>query len=273
MSDPQRIAERGDDAFERALLDSARTDAGSEVALERALAAFSAGAGVGRVDGANAAAPSGGLTLAQWVAVGASVAGLAVLGAQLLRPSADQHRDLRARSIATTPQPAASAPPGREPPGSATTTRPESTPPSSVGAATQPQPAEPVARPPLRAAARQTRPQRGAVPDQAARPSTSAVQPATNATTLAAEVRLLEQARAAIGGRDPEQGLAILDRHAREFPAGALEPEAAVLRVEALIAQRQWAQAQLEAGRLLRRHPRGASARRVRELLERVPIP
>lgn len=57
---------------------------------------------------------------------------------------------------------------------------------------------------------------------------------ATTESTLAAEIALLREARAALADGELERALAALDRHARRFAGGQLEPERAALRVEVL---------------------------------------
>ena len=55
--------------------------------------------------------------------------------------------------------------------------------------------------------------------------------------SLADEVALLDSARVALSRGDPRLALSVLERHGREFPEPALAPEAAALRIEALVAQ------------------------------------
>jgi hypothetical protein len=51
---------------------------------------------------------------------------------------------------------------------------------------------------------------------------------------LAAELHLIGDAQSALRGGDAERSLALLGEHDQRFPSGALAPEAAVLRVDAL---------------------------------------
>lgn len=53
-------------------------------------------------------------------------------------------------------------------------------------------------------------------------------------TSLRAELALLGRARAALEAEDFERVLALVQRHAREFPAGSMREEIAMLRVSAL---------------------------------------
>ena len=56
----------------------------------------------------------------------------------------------------------------------------------------------------------------------------------TARSTLTQEVAVLDEAKRALDDSRAEASLAILDRHAREFPRGSLAPEATALRIEAL---------------------------------------
>jgi RNA polymerase sigma-70 factor, ECF subfamily len=88
-------------------------------------------------------------------------------------------------------------------------------------------------------------------------PSTT-VTPATDATasTLAAETRLLEQARSALRGGDSDAALAALDSHASEFPRGILLDEARSTRLRALCAAGRSDEAATLADRLAPGEPR-----------------
>ncbi|MCX4243834.1 RNA polymerase sigma factor [Paraliomyxa miuraensis] len=72
------------------------------------------------------------------------------------------------------------------------------------------------------------------------RPAPSAVPPqetaAADASTLAAETRLLEQARSALRRGDVDEALVALDAHASAFPRGILLHEAHATRLRALCA-------------------------------------
>lgn len=79
---------------------------------------------------------------------------------------------------------------------------------------------------------------------------------------LATEVRLIDGARAAIDGGDPARALALLDDHDRRFPGGALAPEAAALRVEALCASGRTTESQSAVRRFEARYPGSPLERR-----------
>jgi len=69
------------------------------------------------------------------------------------------------------------------------------------------------------------------------RPLAQAAQPSTARSSLTQEIALLDEAKVALGASRHDAALALLDRHARAFPHGALFPEATALRIEALYRQ------------------------------------
>lgn len=71
----------------------------------------------------------------------------------------------------------------------------------------------------------------GARVDAPLRDESSAIEPPPS--TLAAERRLLALANAALAADDPAGAMALVARHAREFPRGALVPEIAAVRAMA----------------------------------------
>jgi RNA polymerase sigma factor (sigma-70 family) len=79
---------------------------------------------------------------------------------------------------------------------------------------------------------------------------------------LAAEVALLDRARALLAAGDPSSALAVLAGHAREFPAGALLDAREAARVEALCRQGQGAAAEERARQLFTSLPESLLARR-----------
>lgn len=98
-------------------------------------------------------------------------------------------------------------------------------------------------------------------------PSATASSPAPAPhATLADEVALLGQARAALVRGDGPGCLAELDRYAREFPRGALSLEASVLRIEALFAAGRRDEGRAAATAFLARSPDSAFSPRLRAL-------
>ncbi|WP_437278619.1 sigma factor [Sorangium sp. So ce375] len=83
-----------------------------------------------------------------------------------------------------------------------------------------------------------------------------------SAPTLASELALLDTARRALR-RGEAAALALLARHAREFPSAQLSDEAAAIRVEALASMGDRAGAHAAARRFLEAHPGSPHADRV----------
>jgi hypothetical protein len=74
--------------------------------------------------------------------------------------------------------------------------------------------------------------------------------------SLAAERGLIEQARTALARDQSEAALAVLERHARDFPDGELEEERESLQVPALVRLERFEQARKVGARFHRRFPR-----------------
>ena len=87
--------------------------------------------------------------------------------------------------------------------------------------------------------------------------------------TLTAEVTALDEARRVLAAGDPGAALLSLDAYDRRFASRRLGPEAAVLRVEALIAAGRFGQAHQLGEQLLAAEPDGAYAQHVRSILSR----
>lgn len=83
------------------------------------------------------------------------------------------------------------------------------------------------------------------------------------------EIRLLDRARAALRMRAPQQALQELRQYFEGHPRGMLEPEAAVLRIEALRENGDRVQAAAASREFLARHADGPLADRVRRLAEK----
>ena len=83
------------------------------------------------------------------------------------------------------------------------------------------------------------------------------------------EIRILDRARAALRMRSPQQALQELRQYFEGHPRGMLEPEAAVLRIEALRENGDRVQAAAASREFLARHPDGPLADRVRRLAEK----
>ena len=92
---------------------------------------------------------------------------------------------------------------------------------------------------------------------------------AAAASTVSAEIGLIDRAREALERGDPSGALAALDQHEAEFATGALDEEAELLRLEALLARGQAQAAAAMARAFLQSHPKSPHADRARRVLER----
>jgi hypothetical protein len=89
---------------------------------------------------------------------------------------------------------------------------------------------------------------------------------------LALEVRLLDEARAALGSGEPERALRVLSRM-EALPSRMLVPESVVLRVRALLAAGRAGDARRAGEDFLRRAPSSPQAAVVRGLITGVDAP
>lgn len=87
------------------------------------------------------------------------------------------------------------------------------------------------------------------------------------ADSLAAEVALLDEARAALARGEPTRALRLTERHQREYPAGRLAPEAFILKLTALVRAGEVGRARAISDAWLATHPSGPQADRVREIV------
>jgi hypothetical protein len=85
--------------------------------------------------------------------------------------------------------------------------------------------------------------------------------------SLRAELALIDRAHSALDGQRPRDALAALDRHDREYRKGALTPESAALRVEALVALGRNGVAVRLGERFLAEHPMSPLSGRVATLI------
>jgi hypothetical protein len=88
---------------------------------------------------------------------------------------------------------------------------------------------------------------------------------------LAAERGLIEQARTALAREQATAALAALERHARDFPQGALEEERESLLVQALVGAERFDPARKAAARFHKRFPRSIFGAVVDEALKSIP--
>jgi hypothetical protein len=90
--------------------------------------------------------------------------------------------------------------------------------------------------------------------------------PAQQEAPFESEISLLQAAKAALRD-DPAAALALADRHARRFDAGALAQEREVIAIEALVALGRAADARDRGGRFERDFPQSAHRLRIESLL------
>jgi hypothetical protein len=126
------------------------------------------------------------------------------------------------------------------------------------------------------AAALRGKPTPDAVPTEAPQPEVpppvanaevaSASSAASATDDVAAEARLLEAARRAIAV-EPARALALIERHEREFPAGALTIEREFLAIDALVRAGRRPEAQARGERLQKRMPGSLYEQRLERIL------
>jgi hypothetical protein len=100
----------------------------------------------------------------------------------------------------------------------------------------------------------------------AARTTAPSTMPSAGSSS-AAELAMLDQARAAIDHGDAGRGLSLLDAYASRFPRGVMGPEASILRIEALANKGDRAAASREGEAFLRANPTSPYAARIASLL------
>ncbi|HKU45065.1 MAG TPA: hypothetical protein VJR89_43195 [Polyangiales bacterium] len=127
--------------------------------------------------------------------------------------------------------------------------------------------ARPVSSPPMAAEAPAPSPAQPAPQPLAAAPSV----PADARVSLADEIARLDAVRRSLASGQARAALAGLDRYAELHAAGALQQEAALLRIEALQRAGHAARARALAARFLAEHPDSPHAPRVRALQRDVP--
>ncbi|MBN1606747.1 MAG: hypothetical protein JW940_08940 [Polyangiaceae bacterium] len=257
MRETPRLLDKGADDFERALLRSAARDAGSSHARARCLAAA---AGASLITGAAASAASAGTAtgtalLVKWVGVGV-VTGLTTLGA--VHGTTYAVRALSSRSTAV--QPAAAAR-GRAAPPRAAALSENQVQEGRAAAVTVS-----LQRPDI-SSSTDTPAQATRMGSDSARNGSVAVF-SDEDNTLDREVALLDAARSALSAGDARRALSLLAAQQRQFPRGALGPEARLTRIKALLSLGDRATAEAETRRLEQGRPGGAHASRARQLLE-----
>lgn len=207
------------------------------------------GSGGGQATGAAPAAKAATLKVLAVVALAGAV-GLGVWRASVAEPSPTTPPPTVATTATTAPVPTETA---------ATSASTELPLPAAVPSAT-----------PSTAPALAVKPAAVTGPRPSAAPAAPAsAPPPAAADALAAEIALLDRARARLRASDAPGALAELDRHAAEHPRGALASEATLLRIEALVLAGRREEARKIAAPLLERPPGDLRGDRARALLER----
>lgn len=244
--------------FERRLLAAARRDPGpSDVAgawarFAGALAPVVADPALGGVSSATrvGAAPATGARVGlaaamKWVLVGA-VAGSAATAAVFVRPGSGPADVPRERPVAIAK--GAAAPPASPAPPTAEST-------AGRERATTPHGARAKAKPGLLARAE-------SADSDAAAPVAARLSP------LAAEVARIDAARTSNAIGDYDGTVQLIERYHRDFPDGALAPDAEVVALEAVAAKRDRAETARRAALFLSRYPDDPHAARVKFLAQ-----
>jgi len=92
-----------------------------------------------------------------------------------------------------------------------------------------------------------------------------------SAKGLAAERALLDVARSALARGEAAEALAAADRHAREYPDGALAEEREAIAIKALVALGRRDEARARLRELERKHPNSLVLRAVKSAVEGTP--
>jgi hypothetical protein len=260
---------RTDAAFERWLLDSAKSDGPAEGAAEASWSQFVKAAGAALPPDAprlerEGAVTTGNAAALQWLAIGALGGALVTatwLGAPTRRdaPVPSERPTLATAPVANV-EPAPAAEHAMTGPGVA-----PSEPPSAVAPRTRPrlQPA-PRARRSIGATALPAQPPILALQEEPTSPSAPA-------STLEREVAMLDAVRNALTGADFDGALQLIAEYRRQFPRGELARDADVFEVEAFARRGDRARARRAAQRFLREYPRDPHAGRLRALVDIEP--
>jgi hypothetical protein len=256
MTEFHRMLDDGATDFERALLRSAAADQGSLAARERSVRAAAVAAALITAQSVGVAAAPSALAvsgLVKWGATGILLGTVFASTTQLLQPTPELPRDARAASLAPSVPVTLEASPVRSPTVPSPVVSSAASPPSSASFADDP---EPALKPTARA-------ERGAGTEPTPAPSTAPE------SALAAELAILRETRSLLAGGDGSSALRALDRYAASFTQPKLQPEATLLRIEALLATGARGPALALADRFLAGKPSGAHAARARTLRER----
>jgi hypothetical protein len=232
MSDPQPLLRSGANDFEADLLRAGRADELPTTSRRRIMTGLGIGGGIlSATTIASGVKATSAKSIFVTLGVGGAVSAVSAVA-------------IWAGISALSPQPIAPSSPST---GAAIAATPRTRPAPPVGAETATEPALEVAPPPAKTP----------VPRNAER----------GAETLSLELAALEQSRAALAKREYSTALRLLDDYARRFPKRRLDSEATVLRIEALAARGDRAQAARVGNQFLATHANSPYARRVKSLI------
>ena len=254
MSRPHRLLDASDSEIERLLLRAGRAGA-PPGAQKRALVAATAVLGASMIAGTGVAAGNAALSAKvgsfaalgslKWLALAGAVgaAGVGtVVGAVAIQHAATPMVSTTVRTRATSVRPASIARSAPPPPTQATA-RPVEAVPASATSSVQ-------------------------TPPHTASGSPIGLAPVPTTPSFSDELATLDRARAAIDVREPARALSILEGYRSRFPNGAMRPEAAMLRIEALEKAGDHPAAIRAADAFLESDPATPYAARVRSLVE-----
>jgi hypothetical protein len=248
MELPRRIVDGGAGEWERQVLLSAEADAPTQLFRRRlanrlgalaAAAVTSAGAGPAKLLGAGVLVKWLGMGVIAGVVGGSAVYAVRSTGSG--RPTGSPAVSTRSAAPVVASSPAVATP--------HVEVQPPVTPPLDA------------AKAPKEALASSFVESSGPVPDATASAPRAS-------TRLADEMAVIHEVRATLAAREPARASSQLDDYARAFPAGLLRVEAEVLRIEALFALGNRAEADRRARRFVSDHAGSPYVRRVRSMLE-----
>jgi hypothetical protein len=214
-------------------------------AADRVLVALGVGAAAGSV----VVTAKGATAASKWLLIGV-IGGAVVFGGivvqRMSRAPSTSPRPVEAVQVVETPP--VETPPAEVP--VVAQAAPESTEQAAIDSA-EPLAARPAAKAPLaRRAARES-----SDPNE----------------SLRLEIGALDAARAALGAGQPSRALALLDDYHERFSPGHFEPEAFVIRLDALVRSGDGATAKRLAREYLATHPTTSHAPRIRRILDGAP--
>jgi hypothetical protein len=277
VSEPERWLDQGAPRDVEQLVRAAQAERPDSASLARSLAAVGMGLGVASVaasaKAAGAVGSVGGATKVTMPLMGglfAKWAALGILGGTLAVGIAE----ITEAPGSVTPSPSVRAPAGvrprpRQP--DASPLRAAATAPSAPAAPASPVQLESTAMPAAPNAARVAAPDRDpAAPFPPSHDSAPASNP-IDADTLAAEVKSIDRARAALAAGKAAEALVVLDDYERLFRKRGFAPEALYLRMEAWTSLGRTAEARAAARRLLASYPNSLHTTRARAVLSKNP--